>query len=266
MSKVTSYAPGTPCWVDLSTSDIEASAAFYGDLLGWQVPERPDSAEMGGYRRAEFQGDEVAGMVPLQAEGQPQVWGTYIAVEDAEATATVATAEGGSLMFEPMDVMGLGKMCVFADPAGAVIGVWQPGTFAGAARVNGAGALCWNELNTRDPEGAKDFYNALFGWVPNEHKMQRTEGGPGPDVYVEWQLDGKSIGGMLDIGGMLPDEVPPHWLAYFGVEDADAAVEKVKGAGGEVKFGPVDIDAGRFAVVTEPNSPTAVFAVIQPAD
>jgi hypothetical protein len=87
MSKVTNYEPGTPCWVDLSTADIEASAAFYGDLLGWQVPERENSAEMGGYRRAELDGDDVAGMVPLQQEGQPQVWGTYISVEDAEATA-----------------------------------------------------------------------------------------------------------------------------------------------------------------------------------
>jgi len=48
-------------------------------------------------------------------------------------------------------------------------------------------------------------------------------------------------------------------------KDTDAAVEKVKAAGGEVRFGPVDIDAGRFAVVTEPNAEPGVFAVIKPA-
>jgi predicted enzyme related to lactoylglutathione lyase len=266
MSKVTSYAPGTPCWVDLASADLEASAAFYGDLFGWEIPELPNSAELGGYRRVKSRGDDVAGAMPSQGEGQTAGWDNYISVEDADATATKVVAEGGSMMFEPMDVMDLGRMCVFADPSGAKIGIWQPGTFIGADRVNGAGALCWNELNTRDPEGAKDFYNAVFGWTANEHKIQRPAGEHGPEKYVEWQLDGQSIGGMMDMGGVLPEEVPPHWLVYFGVEDADAAVAKVDAAGGEVKFGPVDIDAGRFAVVSEPSSPTAVFAVIQPAD
>jgi predicted enzyme related to lactoylglutathione lyase len=264
MSKMTNYVPGTPSWVDLSTADIEASASFYGDLLGWSVPEMPNSAELGGYRRATFEGDDVAGMVPLQQEGQPQVWGTYISVEDAAATAAKVTAAGGGVMFEPMDVMGLGKMAIFTDPGGAVIGVWEPGTFAGAARVNEAGAICWNELGTRDPEGAKAFYGEVFGWTAKEHDMQRNEGEPGPQKYVEFLRadDGQSIAGMMDIGGFLPDEVPAHWLVYFGVDDADAAAEKVKAAGGDVKFGPVTIDAGRFAVVTEPNAPMAAFAVI----
>jgi predicted enzyme related to lactoylglutathione lyase len=264
MSKMTSYAPGTPSWVDLSSADLEASVSFYGDLFGWQVPELPNSAEMGGYRRATLDGDDVAGMVPLQQEGQPQVWSTYVSVEDAAATAAKVTAAGGGVMFEPMDVMGLGKMAIFTDPSGAVFGVWEPGTFAGAARVNEAGAICWNELGTRDPEGAKAFYGEVFGWTAKEHKMERNEGQPGPETYVEFLRagDGQSIAGMMDISGMLPDEVPAHWLVYFGVDDADAAAEKVKAAGGEVKFGPVTIPAGRFAVVCEPNAPMAVFAVI----
>lgn len=266
MSKVRSYAPGTPNWVDLSCADIDASASFYEGLLGWSAGEMPNSAEMGGYRRATFAGDDVAGLMPQMQPGMPQMWMTYVSVEDAEATAAKVTAAGGTVIAPPMAVMDLGKMAVFVDSTGAVFGVWQPGTFIGASRVNGAGALCWNELGTRDPEAAKAFYGEVFGWTANEHELQRADGGPGPAVYVEWQLDGKSIGGMMDIKGMIPEEVPAHWLVYFGVEDCDAAVEKVKAAGGEVRFGPVDIDAGRFAVVTEPNAEPGVFAVIQPAD
>jgi predicted enzyme related to lactoylglutathione lyase len=265
MSKVTSYAPGTPCWVDLSCADIEASAKFYEELLGWDASEMPNSAEMGGYRRATFAGDDVAGLMPRMQADQPQMWTTYIAVEDAAATADKVSAAGGSVFAPPMDVMDLGKMAILADPGGAVFGVWEAGTFIGASRVNGAGALCWNELGTRDVEGAKAFYGKVFGWTVAEHQLQRTEGGPGPDVYIEWQLDGNSVGGMMDITEMLPDEVPAHWLVYFGVEDTDAAVEKVKASGGEIRFGPVDIDAGRFAVVTEPNAEPGVFAVIKPA-
>jgi uncharacterized protein len=264
MSKVTSYAPGTPCWVDLAAKDIDASASFYEGLLGWQAGEMPDSAEMGGYRRATFEGDDVAGLMPRMQAGQPQMWMTYVSVEDAEATAAKVSAAGGAVLAPPMDVMDLGKMAVFTDSTGAVFGVWQAGTFFGAARVNEPGAFCWNELGTRDVEAAKSFYGEVFGWTANEQKIERTEaGGPGPDVYIEWQSGGNSIGGMMDISGMLPEEVPAHWLVYFAVPDADAAVEKVKAAGGEVRFGPVDIPAGRFAVVTEPNAEPGVFAVIQ---
>ncbi|HWH19299.1 MAG TPA: VOC family protein, partial [Solirubrobacterales bacterium] len=120
------------------------------------------------------------------------------------------------------------------------------------------------DIEQRDVEAAKAFYGEVFGWTAAEQKIQRTEaGGPGPDVYIEWMLDGNDVGGMMDIGGMLPEEVPAHWLVYFAVADADAAVEKVKASGGEVRFGPVDIPAGRFAVVTEPDADPGVFAVIQ---
>ena len=266
MSERTSYTPGTPSWVDLSTADIEASAAFYADLFGWEVPERENSAEMGGYRRAEKDGADVAGVMPLMAEGQPPAWNTYIAVEDADATVAKVTENGGTVMAPPMDVMDLGRMAVFADPTGAVFGIWQAGTFIGAAKVNEPGAFGWNELGTRDTEAAKSFYGAVFGWAFRDQEMKRDEsqGGPdGPSVYTEWLLnegDEESIGGMMDIGGFLPDEIPAHWLTYFVVEDTDAALEKVKAAGGEVNFGPVDIPAGRFAVIREPKG--AVFAVI----
>ena len=58
--------------------------------------------------------------------------------------------------------------------------------------------------------------------------------------------------------GQVPDEVPPHWLVYFAVDDADATAEKAKELGGGVAFGPMDIPVGRFAVLTDPHG--AVFA------
>jgi hypothetical protein len=264
MSKVTGYAPGTPCWVDIQCVDLEASQAFYADLLGWQY-EPMVGEDAPGYPLAKFEGDEVAGLMPAMGHEGPQMWSTHISVADADETAAKVATAGGKVLAPPFEVSSLGRAAVCADPGGAVFEIWEPGTFVGAARVNGAGALCWNELGTRDPEGAKAFYGEVFGWTADEHELQRADGGPGPAIYVEWQVDGRSIGGMMDISGMLPAEVPAHWLVYFGVEDTDAAVEKVKAAGGEARFGPVDIDAGRFAVVTEPNAEPGVFAVIQPA-
>jgi predicted enzyme related to lactoylglutathione lyase len=79
--------------------------------------------------------------------------------------------------------------------------------------------------------------------------------------YTTWQLGGRPIGGMLAMGEEFPPELPSHWRAYFAVEDADATVERIKAAGGDVMYGPVDIPAGRFAVAGDPHR--AVFGVIR---
>ncbi len=256
MSERTSHEPGVPCWVDLASPDLDAAVEFYGKLFGWEVPEQPSSAELGGYRRAKKGGADVAGMLPLMQEGQPTAWSSYVSVADADATAAAVKENGGTVVVEPMDVMGMGHMAVFTDPTGAFFGIWQPGTFAGAERVNEPGTFAWNELSTRDPEAAKAFYGAVFGWGFEDHDMGEM------GTYTEWKLGEDSIGGMMDMGNtQMPAEVPAHWLVYFAVESTDAAVETVKSSGGNVAFGPIDIPAGRFAVATDPFG--AAFAVIQ---
>lgn len=255
MSERTSYTPGTPCWVDLGTPDIEAAAQFYGGLLGWSVPEGENAEQTGGYRQAMLRGKPVAGVMPLMQEGQPPAWSTYVSVEDADAAAAKVREAGGTVMAEPMDVMELGRMAIFADPTGAVFGVWQPGTFVGAEIVNEPNALVWNELNTRDTGAAKAFYSAVFGWGFEDMEVENV------GVYTSLKVGEDTVGGMLDIAGRVPDEVPANWLAYFSVEDADAAVEKLKELGGSVNMEPFDIVAGRIAVVSDPFG--AVFALIK---
>jgi predicted enzyme related to lactoylglutathione lyase len=256
MSERTSYAPGTPCWADLGTPDIEAAAKFYGDLFGWSVEEGENSEQTGGYRQATLRGKPVAGAMPLMQEGQPPAWSTYVSVENAEATTAKVREAGGTVMAEPMDVMDLGKMAIFADPTGAVFGIWQPGTFVGAEIVNEAGAIVWNELNTRDTEGAKAFYGAVFGWSFEEREFETGN-------YTSLKVGEDTVGGMIDITGRVPDEVPAHWLVYFAVDDADATIEKAKGSGGEAVFGPENIsEVGRIAVLKDPFG--AVFALITP--
>jgi predicted enzyme related to lactoylglutathione lyase len=258
MSERTSYTPGTPCWVELGTPDIEASQAFYGALLGWEIPELPNSAELGGYRRAKKNGKDVAGVAPLMQEGQPPAWSTYVSVADAAATLASVGAAGGQVIVEPMDVMGLGTMAVFIDPTGAACGVWQPGTFPGAELVNEYGAFGWNELGTRDPAAAKEFYAAVFSWGFEDQDMGEM------GTYTTWKVGDAMVGGMLDLTGRVPDEVPAHWLVYFSVEDTDAALETVRAGGGDVRFGPIDIPVGRFAVVADQFG--AAFAVMQPSE
>jgi predicted enzyme related to lactoylglutathione lyase len=234
---------------------MEAAVDFYGGLFGWDIPEAENAEQTGGYRQAMLRGKPVAGMMPLMQEGQPPVWTTYVSVDDADATAAKVTEAGGTVMAEPMDVMDLGRMAIFADPTGAVFGIWQPGTFVGAEIVNETGALSWNELNTRDPEAAKAFYGAVFGWDFEDNDMGEM------GTYTTLKLGDDMVGGMLDMSGRgVPEQVPAHWQIYLAVENTDAAVEQAKGAGGSVMVEPMEVPAGRFAILSDPFG--ASFAVI----
>jgi predicted enzyme related to lactoylglutathione lyase len=246
------YAPGTPSWVDLGSPDVDASVAFYTGLFGWSASD-PGPPETGGYRLFREGDKEVAGLGPLMMEGQPPAWLNYVSVANADETAAKAAEAGGTVHVAPMDVMDLGRMSVIADPTGAAFGIWQPGTHKGAALVNEPASLVWNELNTRDIEAPKPFYEAVFGWDADTAPMGDVE-------YTTWQLGEKQIAGMIAMSEQVPDTVPAHWLAYFAVADTDATIEKAKELGGSLVFGPMDIPVGRFAVLSDAHG--AIFGVM----
>ncbi len=244
--------PGVPGWVDLGTPDIEASKRFYGDLFGWTAETSPDP-QYAGYTLLQKDGKSVAGIGPLMMEGQPIVWSSYVIVDDAEQTAARVASAGGQVLVAPMTVGDQGRMAVFLDPTGAAIGSWEPDLMTGAELFNQPGSLCWNELATRDTDGAKPFYHAVFGWEADDQPY-------GDGTYTQWQLDGRSIGGMLPMGAAFPDEVPPNWGVYFAVDDCDAAVDTVTAGGGSVTMPVMDSPQGRFAGVADPHG--APFFVI----
>ena len=130
------------------------------------------------------------------------------------------------------------------------------GEHKGAQLANEPGAFSWNELNARDVDGSIAFYTSVFGWTYEKHEMEGPIGS-----YTEWQLDGQTIGGMLPMPPMVPAEVPQFWLVYFAVEDLDASLAKVQELGGMVTMPGMTVDAGRFAVIMDPQG--AALAIIQ---
>ena len=120
-----------------------------------------------------------------------------------------------------------------------------------------AGSFCWIELHTTDQAAAKTFYGSLFGWAAHDSPM-----GPN-DYYTEFKLQGREAAAACTLR---PDEksqgIPPYWMIYISVDNADAAAAKAQELGGK-SFGPAfDVmEAGRMAVVQDPTG--AVFCVWQ---
>ena len=248
----TAWPAGTPCWIDLGVADVPKAKAFYGGLFGWSILEGPPEA--GGYSICEIDGDPVAGIGPKMGPAEmPTFWTTYLASEDADETAAKIKAAGGQILMGPMDVMDVGRMFVAADPGGAVFGVWQARAHTGVRRANEPGSLIWSENMSRDFDGNKAFYAAVFGYAYGDMSADGFK-------YATLDLDGRTVGGIGEIGAEQPAEMPANWGTYFAVTDTDAAVARVSELGGSLVAPAWDSPYGRMAVVRDDQG--AAFALM----
>jgi hypothetical protein len=254
MKVVTQYPDGVFSWIDLMTTDVAGAKAFYGGLFGWDFDDRPIDGG-GVYTMAQIDGKSVAGMgemnPDMKAQGMPSAWTSYINHSDIDAVAAKVTAAGGTLIMPPMDVMEEGRMAMFMDPAGAVVGVWQPKKHIGAQLVNMPNTLVWNELQTRDSEGAKAFFGAVLGWTYDTD----------PNGYILCQVDGRAQAGMMQMDESWGD-VPNNWSVYMMVADLAASVAKVQELGGNILVPPMAAgEMGKFSVVQDPQG--GAFTIMQ---
>ncbi|MGW4791482.1 VOC family protein [Nonomuraea sp. NPDC004297] len=248
----THYLPGSPCWLDVSSPDLDASAAFYTGLFGWESfslgPEHRD------YRFCQVGGETVAGISAQNPSRGAPAWLTYFRSPDADAVAKTVEQAGGTVVGPPLDIEGQGRMAVFADPAGAAFAVWQPGATDGLGLVTEAGSLSWVELYAADPAGIRSFYRSVFGWRVEDLQMGGT-------VYtVISPAEGGESSAMAGIVP-LPEGEAAHWLPYFEVLDCDATVAAAQRLGAQTRTPAVSAEGvGRVAVLADPFG--ARFAVI----
>jgi uncharacterized protein len=111
------------------------------------------------------------------------------------------------------------------------------------------GTFYWNELMTRDVEGAKKFYADTLGWSYDAMPMP---GGGG--AYWLATMDGEPVGGLFDISGSDFEGVPESWMSYIAVDDVDARVAKAIKAGAKLMKPVFDVPGvGRIAILMQPD-------------
>ncbi len=251
MPERTSYAPGTPSWVDLGSPDTAASAAFYGEMFGWDAAMDP-RPEAGGYGMFMIGDKTVAGLGPQMNPDMPPFWAVYITVANADETAAKVTANGGTVVVPPMDVFDAGRMGVAQDSVGSFISFWEPREHIGCQLVNEAGTFSWSELATTDLAGAQTFYSSVFGLGVNLEMA-----GEAASIFT---VDGNVACGAHTAG---PGEFPA-WSVWFAVEDCDERAAKAAELGGTILMPPNDMDFGRGAVIADPQGAVFGVAAVRP--
>ncbi|NUP74619.1 MAG: VOC family protein [Sinomonas sp.] len=247
---------GAPCWADLMTSDVEKAKTFYGELFGWTY-ETGDQEKYGGYTTAWKDGEQVAGLMakmPDQAT-MPDVWTIYLSTDDINKTAQKIESAGGQVFLPPMEVPEQGHMAMFGDAGGAAFGVWQSSGHTGFGRIAEPGSPVWFENFTRSYEPTVKFYQEALDWdtdvMSDTPEFRYTTLGAGMEAKA----------GIMDAANELPEGVPSNWHIYWGVEDADAAIETASKLGGQVIRGAEDTPFGRMATLADPLG--AVFLINQ---
>ena len=243
-----------PIWLDLSAGDPDKERAFYSKVFGWSIEVNPDP-QYGGYSLAKLDGKDVAGIGPKQDPSGPTAWLVYVGSADAADTARKTQAAGGKVVVEPMQVGPQGRMVVIQDPTGAFLGIWEPGQMKGAEVMRQENAFSWAELNSRGIDKTTAFYSKVFGWTVKSNDM-----GPDNPPYLEFQVEGESVGGGMEMNPMVPKEVPSYWMPYFGARDVDKAHERAKAAGAREMLPPMDFPGGRFSILSDPEG--AAFGIM----
>jgi uncharacterized protein len=235
--------PSPFVWYELVTTDAAAARDFYGHVAGWSA----QITEMAGPPYTLFGPSEapVAGMIAKadmlgKAADIPPCWTGYVGVDDVDATAAHAVRLGATTCVPPTDIPNVGRFAVILDPQGAAVALFKAGTeWTGEPPPPDApGRIGWHELMAANWEAVFPFYAELFGW----QKSTPVDMGP-MGTYQLFAVGGRDIGGMMT----KPPAIPaPYWLYYINVGDIDDAVSRVRGKGGQLLNGPMEVPGGTW--------------------
>ena len=244
-------------WYDQMSNDLPGAEAFYTKVVGWTLA--PNTMNDQRYTLLKSGEAMVGGLMPIppEAKGAPPMWMGYIAVDDVQAYADKVKAAGGAILRPPAPIPNVGTFAVVADPHGVGFLLFKPNRDeAPPPPAPGTpGCIGWHELHGGDPESSFAFYSGLFGWTKGEAMDMGPMG-----KYQIFTTKGQQSGGMMK---KMAQEPMAHWLYYINVEAIDAAVERVKSAGGQVLNGPMEVPGGAW-IINGLDPQGAIFALVAP--
>ncbi len=118
------------------------------------------------------------------------------------------------------------------------------------------GSITWHDLTIPDAATVKDFYKAVVGWESTPLSM-----GDYDDYVMNGEEGAEGAAGMCHARGKNAG-LPPVWMMYITVADAEASVQACAEGGGKI-INPIRGAGGesKYAVLQDPAG--AVFAVYQ---
>jgi uncharacterized protein len=244
-------------WYELMSTDVAASKAFYGKVIGWNMQDMP-MPDM-TYTILEAGKTGIGGLMPLPKEaaaaGAKPGWVGYVYAADVDAAASKLKGLGGTIHVPPTDIPEVGRFAVVADPQGAVFNLFKPSQSGERVPSTAPGDIGWRELHTTDWPKAFDFYNTMFGWAKGTSVDMGAMG-----TYQLFTIGGNDAGGMMNSPAA---QGHPFWLFYFVVDDIDTAAERINQNGGKITMGPNSVPGGGWII--QGTDPQGVwFAVTGP--
>ena len=111
--------------VELNSTDVAKSKAFYGSLFDWKLEDIPNEAAGGSYTMIGVGDGTGGGMMKSPMPGAPSMWLAYVLVDDIEAATKKAKSLGAKVMKDVTEVMDMGWLSIIVDPTGAMLGLWK---------------------------------------------------------------------------------------------------------------------------------------------
>jgi predicted enzyme related to lactoylglutathione lyase len=118
---------------ELSTDDVAAAKKFYRGLFAWKLKDTKMGPGM-VYTLIDAGKGVGGGMMKKPMPDAPTQWLSYVEVASVAKTIAKAKKLGARICVESQSVMGMGTLGIFIDPAGAMLGLWEPAKKAPAKK------------------------------------------------------------------------------------------------------------------------------------
>jgi predicted enzyme related to lactoylglutathione lyase len=275
MSEQRTYPQGVPSWIDTVAHDLDEAKRFYAGLFDWTFTDAMPAEAPGNYLIATIGGEDVAAIASPESDDEAVTWRTYLAVDDADATAKAVEAAGGAVTIDPVDAGPGGRMAACVDPRGAEFRLWQARKRLGAQVVNTPGTWNFSDLQTTDPHEAATFYSPLFGWEIDDIGYATVVRKPGygdhlastvdPDIRRRQEATGTPAAFEDVVAWMrvIAQGHPEHWQVTFAVADRDASTEAAEDLGATV-LATEDDEWTRTSTIRDPQGAELVLSQFTP--